>query len=146
MNIKDSLIQADAIQVGVAVERWQDAIQLAAEPLIRGGYIEPRYRDAIITSTQKNGAYYVFEDEHLAIPHARPECGVLENSFSLVTLQNPVSIAGSGAVDILILFGATDSNAHIQEGLTAIFRMLDDENRLQALRCAVSKQEVVAIL
>ncbi|UNB80010.1 hypothetical protein MJK72_00975 [Klebsiella pneumoniae] len=70
----------------------------------------------MIDNTLNHGAYYVF-DEGIAIPHTRPECGVRRNSalawwcwkslFPLRTVKK---------ADIVIMFGARDSNAHIEEG------------------------------
>ena len=89
MTIKELLIEADAIQVGVAETDWQKVIQLAASPLVAKGYISAEYGQAVIDNTLSHGAYYVF-DEGVAIPHARPECGVKRNCFSMVLLDKPI--------------------------------------------------------
>ncbi|STS87336.1 PTS system ascorbate-specific transporter subunit IIA [Klebsiella variicola] len=52
----------------------------------------------------------------LPSPHARPECGVRRNCFSLVVLKKPIPFADSEKADIVIMFGARDSNAHIEGG------------------------------
>ncbi|MFP5597231.1 PTS sugar transporter subunit IIA [Kluyvera sp. 142486] len=145
MTIKELLIEADAIQVGVAESDWQKVIQLAAMPLIKNGYISADYGQAVIENTLNHGAYYVF-DEGVAIPHARPECGVKRNCFSLVLLEKPIRFAESEAADIVIMFGAQDSNAHIEEGIRAIISLLDNDERMAKLRAANSKEEVVALL
>ena len=145
MNIKELLIESNAIQVGIDETNWEAVINIAANPLIKNGYLTASYASSVIESTKQNGAYYVFE-EGIAIPHARPESGVLKNCFSLVILNQPVSFYGSDKVDIVILFGATDSNAHIQEGIGAIVNMLDDEEKIRLVRSATSSQELLEIL
>ena len=85
-------------------------------------------------------------DEGVAIPHARPECGVKRNCFSLVLLEKPIRFAESEAADIVIMFGAQDSNAHIEGGIRAIISLLDNDERMAKLRAANSKEEVVALL
>ncbi|KEA53383.1 PTS fructose transporter subunit IIA [Mangrovibacter sp. MFB070] len=145
MSIKDLLLEADAIQVGVDIDNWQDVIRQAANPLVNKGFISQNYGEAVIKNTLEHGAYYVF-DEGIAIPHARPENGVSRTCFSLVLLKKPVSFAGSGAADIVILFGAQDSNKHIEEGIRAIVDLLDNDVRLSSLRAARSKEEVAALL
>ncbi|EJJ4225669.1 PTS sugar transporter subunit IIA [Salmonella enterica] len=105
MTIKELLIEADAIQVSVAESDWQ--IHLAASPLVAKGYISAEYGQAVIDNTLHHGAYYVF-DEGVAIPHARPECGVKRNCFSLVVLNKPIQFADSEKADIVIMFGAQD--------------------------------------
>ncbi|WAD29768.1 PTS sugar transporter subunit IIA [Citrobacter braakii] len=145
MTIKALLIEADAIQVGVTESDWQQVINLAASPLVAKGFISPEYSQAVIDNTLSHGAYYVF-DEGVAIPHARPECGVKRNCFSLVLLDKPIRFAGSEAADIVIMFGAQDSNAHIEDGIRAIVALLDNNERMAKLRAARSREEVVAVL
>ena len=120
-------------------------IELAARPLVENGYIHASYYQAVISNTLAHGAYYVF-DEGIAIPHARPECGVIKNCFSMVLLEQPIAFEDSEEADIVILFGATDSNSHIEEGIRAIVDLLDNKPRLERLRAAKLWQEVVEIL
>ena len=105
----------------------------------------PHSGQAVIDNTLHHGAYYVF-DEGIAIPHARPECGVKRNCFSLVVLDKPIQFADSEKADIVIMFGAQDSNAHIEEGIRAIVALLDNNETMEKLRAASSKEEVVALL
>ncbi len=145
MTIKDLLIEANAIQPGVTEGDWQKVINLAARPLVEKGYLEESYGQAVIENTLSFGPYYVF-DEGVAIPHARPECGVRHNCFSLVLLTAPIRFVDSEAVDIVIMFGAKDSNAHIDEGIRAIIHLLDNDERMAKLRAARTREEVIAIL
>ncbi|PLR41727.1 PTS fructose transporter subunit IIA [Chimaeribacter californicus] len=145
MTIKQLLMEANAIQVGVRESDWQQVLMLAARPLVENGYIHPAYYQAVISNTLAHGAYYVF-DEGIAIPHARPECGVIKNCFSMVVLAEPIAFGDSERADIIIMFGATDSNSHIQEGIRAIMELLDNDVRLKKLRAATAWQQVVEIL
>ncbi|EFE94616.1 PTS sugar transporter subunit IIA [Serratia odorifera] len=145
MSIKQLLIEANAIQVGVQEDDWQRVIALAAQPLVNQGYIHESYYKAVIDNTLTHGAYYVF-DEGIAIPHARPECGVIKNCFSLVLLEQPIAFGDGEKADIVILFGATDGQGHIQDGIRAIVELLDNPRVMQQLRAAKQWQEVVDIL
>ena len=91
MTIKELLIEADAIQVGVVESDWQRVIKLAARPLEAKGFISTEYSQAVIDNTLNHGAYYVF-DEGIAIPHARPGRGPLRPSV-------PGSVAPEPAPD-----------------------------------------------
>ncbi|QDY41876.1 PTS sugar transporter subunit IIA [Candidatus Pantoea soli] len=145
MSIKQLLQEAGAIQVRVAARDWREVIALAAQPLVQGGYLRESYPQAVIANTLTHGAYYVFE-EGIAIPHARPESGVLKDCFSMLVLAEPIAFDGSGKADIVILFGARDNNAHIEEGIRAIVTLLESEETLRRLRAARSAAEVMAIL
>ncbi|WP_432413159.1 PTS sugar transporter subunit IIA [Pantoea allii] len=145
MTIKKLLQEANAVQVGIAARDWRQVIAMAAKPLVEGGYVHASYPQAVIDNTLTHGAYYVFE-EGIAIPHARPETGVIRDCFSMVLLAEPISFEGSDKADIVIMFGARDSNAHIEEGIRAIVSMLEDEETLVKLRRASSVAEVMEIL
>lgn len=145
MTIKKLLIEAQSIQVGVSVTDWKDVIAIAAKPLIEGGYIHESYSQAVINNTLEHGPYYVFE-EGLAIPHARPESGVIKNCFSMVLLTEPISFAGSNKADIIIMFGAKDGKSHIEDGIRSIVNLLENEDTMDKLRHVKVKEEVMAIL
>ena len=47
------IVKAKHIQILDRVDSWESAVKLAAEPLLKGDYIEPRYVDAIFENTKK---------------------------------------------------------------------------------------------
>ncbi|KML67383.1 PTS sugar transporter subunit IIA [Pectobacterium peruviense] len=145
MSIRNFLLQHNCIQLGMICETWEEAIYCAAQPLINAGCITEDYPIAVIESTKEYGPYYVF-DEGIAIPHARPECGVIENCFSLLTLRTPLSIQGSEPVDILIMFGGINSDAHITEGIASIINLLEQDDMLSRIRCATTSDDIVGVL
>ena len=57
MTIKELLIEADAIQVGVVESDWQRVIKLAARPLEAKGCISTEYSPAEIDNSLNPGAY-----------------------------------------------------------------------------------------
>ncbi|MOA66683.1 Ascorbate-specific phosphotransferase enzyme IIA component [compost metagenome] len=71
---------------------------------------------------------------------------MIKNCFSMVLLEEPIAFQDSEKADIVILFGATDSNRHIEDGIRAIVDLLDNKERLDKLRAAKIWQEVVDIL
>ena len=66
--------------------------------------------------------------------------------LSLVVLEKPIPFADSEKADIVIMFGARDSNAHIEEGIRSIVALLDNNDTIAKLRTARSREEVVALL
>lgn len=65
----------DKIKVINSIDSWENAVRLAAEPLLMQGYIAGSYIEAILQSHKELGPYYVLAPG-LAMPHARPEQGV----------------------------------------------------------------------
>lgn len=145
MSIRQFLAQNQYIQIGINAEAWEDLIAIDAAPLIKGGFVTAEYPQAVIDNTRKYGAYYVFE-EGIAIPHARPECGVIKNGFSLLTLARPVSISDSEPVDIIVMFSGMDSDTHITQGIASIVELLDKAETLAQIRQATTVDEIIRLL
>ncbi|USD61372.1 PTS sugar transporter subunit IIA [Vibrio sp. SCSIO 43140] len=144
--LKQLLEQNDAIQLQVETQDWRDALKIAATPLLNHDFISEDYLRAITKTTEETGAYYVFEDEMFALPHARPEDGVNKMGFSLMTLKEPISINDSPEVDLIIMLSALDGRSHIEHGLKPIFEMLSDSDTRNKIKQAQTKEEVLCLL
>ncbi len=150
MQFKQSLIDNNAIKLHTSAKDWRKAIKIGTDMLIASGAILPSYHEAIITSVEELGPYIIIAP-HLALPHARPENGVLKTAFALVTLDKPVHFDGEEEpVDVLITLAGSSSNAHI-EGLMEVTKILDDPNSesgvdLDKLRRCHSKEDVFRVI
>lgn len=126
MNLKQSLIENNSILLNQKAENWKAAIKLGTDLLEKSGAIEPRYYDNIISKIEELGPYIILAPG-LAMPHARPEEGVIKTSFALVTLAEPVYFDGDDEpVSVLFTLAGSDSDRHMQ-GLMEITQVLDDE-------------------
>ena len=118
------------VRVGVDVPGWQEAIRAACTPLVAAGVVEPRYVDACIDMVRRHGPYVVLAPG-IALPHARPEDGVVGVGVSVAVLSFPVEFGHpeNDPVDVVIAFGSPDSEQHIDllaEGLADRLRAASD--------------------
>ncbi|MFA1736756.1 PTS sugar transporter subunit IIA [Lysinibacillus fusiformis] len=113
MYLLTKLLTKDCIQVANFVQSWQEAIRLAANPLIRQNKIEQRYIEAMIQSIEQYGPYVVITPK-VAIPHARPIDGVYALAISLLRLQQPVFFSPNQPVFLIIILAAIDNTSHLQ--------------------------------
>lgn len=126
MGLKQSLIDNNSIKLQAQASNWREAIKIGTDLLIASGAIQPSYHDAIISSVEELGPYICIAP-NLALPHARPENGVLRTAFALVTLKEPVYFEGEEEpVDVLITLAGSSSDEHM-EGLMEVTQVLDDE-------------------
>lgn len=135
------MLKLENIQVVDHIDAWQDAIHVCLKPLEDGGYVEPRYAEAIIETTKELGPYYVI-GEDIALVHARAEQGVLKRQLSVALVKKPVQFPeDSFPVRILIGLAATDPNSHldIMQLLVSIFV---DEEKVQAMIACNSPEEI----
>ncbi|MEW9500300.1 PTS sugar transporter subunit IIA [Jeotgalibacillus marinus] len=121
------------IQIADKVESWQDAIELAASPLLQKGMIKEDYIDAMITNINKLGPYVIIAP-HVAIPHARPEDGVNKLAMSLLKLNQPIAFSEEERhqASLIFILAATDNQTHLK-ALSQLSTMLSEEENIDTL-------------
>lgn len=146
MDLKQSLIENNSISLQQKASTWEEAIKLSTDLLVSSGAIEERYYTDIINNTHKYGPYYVIAPE-VAMPHARPESGVIKNSFSLVTLKEPVCFGEEvGDVSILITLAAVSVDDHNEFGIVQVANLFEDEENIEKIKNATTNEEILNLI
>jgi len=145
MDIKD-LLTRERVAVGAVVDDWETAVRAAGRLLVDSGVAEERYIDSMVNTTKELGPYIVIAPG-LAIPHGRPEDGVLQPCLAVLTLQSPVAFGhpDNDPVSVLVALGATDKDQHV-EALQQMAEILSDQDNFAALMSAKTKAEVLKIM
>lgn len=123
----------------------KSALKIGVDLLINHGSVEPRYYDNIIKAYEEMGPYFVIAPS-LAMPHARPEDGALENCFSLVILKEPM-VFGSQECDpvkVLLTIAATEAKSMNKEVIMQIAELFDCDEAVNLLIKASTKEELKA--
>ncbi|HCZ8659715.1 PTS sugar transporter subunit IIA [Citrobacter freundii] len=121
---------------------WQEAVTLACQPLEELGAITSVYAQAIIRETEQLGPWYILSPE-FALPHARPEEGVIssETHLSLLCLKEAVPFPGHPDVRLIIVLAAASSTRHI-EMIQKLVCWLDEGEHLQQLTSMTSQAQL----
>ncbi len=140
------LVDHDLIDVIDSKEyQWAEAVKVTTAYLETKGYVTSDYASAIIQSTIDNGPYYVL-CPGIAMPHARPEAGVLKTGLGIHVFPTAVDFGSDmGPANVLLTLAATDSDTHI-EVIQALSEMLVDEANITKLAAASSKEDVLNII
>jgi PTS system ascorbate-specific IIA component len=140
------LLTEKTIELQATAADWKEAVRIGGNLLVEAGAVTPEYVDAMISFTEELGPYVVIAPG-LAIPHARPDAGVIEVGFSLVTLATPVAFGmpENDPVEVLFSFGAPDSEAHV-EALREVAMLCSDRAKFQAIREAEQIEEIFELL
>lgn len=109
------MCKENRIKLNVNVKTWEEAIYIAAEILEKDGIIKPSYKKAIIESTKKLGPYYVIT-KGVAMPHARPEDGVIKSGFCFLKLQKGVCFGSkeNDPVKYIFMVAMENNEKHIE--------------------------------
>ncbi|UUM19549.1 MULTISPECIES: PTS sugar transporter subunit IIA [unclassified Mycoplasma] len=146
INLVEILKKYDTVNVQLKAKDWKEAVKHSVQPLIDKGLVESRYYDAVVENTIKYGPYYIVAD-YFAMPHAQSEAGVLKNSFSLVTLSEPVYFENDERpVKLLVALAATSAEVHTSEALPQIVKIFGDPANVEAIIKATSKEQVVELI
>lgn len=143
MNENKNILNAEYLIFENQVTNWQSAIRLAAQPLLVNRIIEEKYITAMIENVLKLGDYMVLVPR-VAMPHARPEEGVLKTGFSILKLNQPVVFGESQEVSLIICLATNNNDVHLSM-LQRISALIDEEEKVEALLGASSKTEFIAL-
>jgi len=145
VSLKEAL-NAQTVKAKVAASSWEQAVEVAGMVLVQANLVEPRYIDAMKKTLRELGPYSVIAPG-IAMPHARPEDGVIQTGFSLVTLVKPVTFgnAENDPVDILLAFSASDKERHIT-ALKEISVFLSNDGLVRKVRTANSNDQLLDVI
>jgi len=102
------------VALKVDVENWEDAVRKSVSMLEKNNHVDSSYVEYIIQNINEYGPYILIHPG-LAIPHSRPENGVNNIGFSLLTLNTPVHFSeNDDSVKVLISFSAVDNTNHLE--------------------------------
>ncbi|SHH31910.1 BglG family transcription antiterminator [Virgibacillus chiguensis] len=140
------LLTEEMIQFTDEPLSWKEAIEMAAQPLLAAHKIRPEYIEAMNKKVEEVGTY-IHIGKGIAIPHARPEEGVVHLGMSFLRTNTPVKLLGKDdhQIDVFICLAAVDNEAHLK-ALSHLTKLLSDNAILQALKAAQTAQEVMEII
>ncbi len=124
----DELLTHQMIQYTQETLDWKEGIRLAAQPLLKNGFIEERYIDAMIAKVVEIGPYIVIAPK-VAIPHARPEEGALKMGISLLHSEKPIQFDFEDEdtnVNLVFVLSGVDNTSHLT-ALQQLASLLEEE-------------------
>ena len=144
-DLRDMLNEKTVLLNGT-VSDWKESIRVAGQMLVDVNACEPKYVDAMIRFAEELGPYIVI-GPGLALPHARPEEGVLETWFSLLTLKEPVEFGNEYNDPVYVIFcmAAKDKNEHI-EALRQICTLCGEEQYFEKIKSAQTLKDIQDLL
>lgn len=124
---------------------WEEAIELAAKPLLEQGNIKQTYIDAMIANVNENGPYINIGDR-VAFAHARPESGVDHLGMSLLCLDKPIDLVDSEhPIQLVFVLAAEDSRSHLK-ALSEFATILGDSKKRNTMLQAKTTMDVERVI
>jgi PTS system mannitol-specific IIC component len=131
--------------LGRTASNKEEAIRFAGEQLVKGGYVQPEYVEAMLEREKLTPTYL---GESIAVPHGTVEAKDRVLKTGVVFCQYPQGVLfGEEPEDVarLVIGIAARNNEHIQV-ITSLTNALDDETVIERLANTSSVEEVLALL
>lgn len=138
-------LTAANIFLGLHASEKEQAIRFAGEQLVKGGYVEPEYVDAMMDRERLTSTYL---GESIAVPHGTIEAKDRVLKTGIVFCQYPQGVRFGEEEDEvakLVIGIAARNNEHIQV-ITSLTNALDDDSVIQRLSQTENVQEVLDLL
>lgn len=130
-----SILKEENILLDVDANNWQDAITMAAKPLLKEQAIQEVYVQRMIESVKQNGTYFVY-CPHVALAHAGPQDGILHFGFSLIRLKKPVRFGHDlhDPVSYVLCLASSERDTRLKEVLW-VMNLLSNPDELKTIDC-----------
>ncbi len=133
------------IFLGLQATSKEQAIRFAGEQLVKGGYVQPEYVEAMLAREQLTSTYL---GESIAVPHGTIEAKDRVLKTGIVFCQYPAGIRWGDEEDDaarLVIGIAARNNEHINV-ITKLTTALDEDGVIDRLANTSSVEEVLSIL
>ena len=141
-----NLTNEKLMKLNIEAKDWEDAIRQSAQPMIDEGKVKQSYVEDMISGIKEVGPYIVLT-KHVALPHARPESGAIENAIGIATLAHPVEFGNKDNDPVKYIFSlsATDNERHLC-AMAEFVELLNDSKFYEMLDNAQDAEEVMRFL
>lgn len=134
------LLNAHTLQVADGSNlNWQEAIAIAAQPLVNAKIIEPAYIESMVRVINEKGPYMNIGPQ-IVLAHARPDDSVHGIGLSLLKTNAAVD-----PVKLWFVLTAMDSQSHLSV-IQQLMELLTDKKAVQRMLVAISVDELLTIL
>jgi mannitol PTS system EIICBA or EIICB component len=133
----DDLLREENIFLNQEFATKEEAIRFAGEVLVKNGYVEESYVDAMIERENVTSTYM---GNNVAIPHGTEEAkkAVLRSGFTVLQVPNGVDFDGQEAKLIFGIAGKDGTHLDILSGIAVVCS--DEENIEQMVQAQTTKE------
>ncbi|MGF2614205.1 PTS mannitol transporter subunit IICBA [Rossellomorea vietnamensis] len=133
----DDLLLEENIFIGKEFSNKEEAIRFAGEVLVKAGYVEDSYVDAMI---EREGITTTYMGNNVAIPHGTEEAkkAVNKSGFTVIQVPNGVDFDGEQAKLIFGIAGKDGTHLEILSGIAVICS--EQENVDQMVKAKTAKE------
>lgn len=140
-----TLVEKGYCSVHDGFDSWEEAIRVAAKPLLDNKDINNGYVDSMVSNVKENGPYIIIAPK-TCIPHAADKENVNRTAISFMKCHNPVFFGNSPseAAQLFFVLASADEKVHLQN-MQNLVNLLDTDGIIDQLLKASSVEEIALI-
>lgn len=145
IGVDSQVFDIDAVQLHCQAHSWQEAIRIAALPLLERGYIKQKYIELMIKSIEELGPYIVLMPG-LALAHAEPGPYVLKSDLSVAVFDEPIEfVTDENPVHVVICLACVDRESHLNRLQAIAEKFMEEPATLEKIKACTSREELVSL-
>lgn len=135
------LLNPQYCQFEVKIDNWEEAIRIAASPLVYNKNINVEYVNEMIKVVHEVGNYMIFIPE-IAFVHSHPK-NVNQSSIALLNLANPIEFGSKdkNSVKVIVVVASTQENTI----LANLIKLLLVGNNIELFKNARSYEDLLKL-
>lgn len=142
------LLNKNDILINQEIKNKEEAITKAGEILVKNGYVDKDYIQAMI---DRENIVSTYMGNFIAIPHGTDEAkkSIKNTGLSIIQIPNGVSFANENDTEdklVFIVFGIAGKDGEHLDLLSKIAIFCSDENNVIKLVNAKSEEEIINLL
>lgn len=145
-----SVLDENLIILDLDVNTAEECIQEAGEVLLKNGYVNEGYVEAVIAREKQYPTGLQGNKIAIAIPHTEVEF-VNKPAVGVIVPKQPIKFCAMGTkdeyLDCELIFPLVVKNPHMQvEMLKRMMKVMQDSDLLEKVKNSKSKEEVIQLL
>ncbi|CDQ20220.1 PTS mannitol transporter subunit IICBA [Halobacillus karajensis] len=142
MDEDDDLLLEENIFIGKEFSTKEEAIRFAGEALVKAGYVQDSYVDAMVEREEITSTYM---GNNVAIPHGTEEAkkAVIKSGFTVVQVPDGVDFNGEQAKMIFGIAGKDGTHLEILSGIAVICSEQENVDQMIEAKSAKEIKDII---
>ncbi|RDI45571.1 PTS mannitol transporter subunit IICBA [Falsibacillus pallidus] len=138
----DDLLLEENIFMGMEFATKEEAIRFAGEALVKAGYVEESYVDAMMEREEITSTYM---GNNVAIPHGTEDAkkAVIKSGFSVIQVPNGVEFNGEKAKLIFAIAGKDGTHLEILSSIAVICSEQENVDKMVQAKTAKELKDIL---
>ncbi|ABO67205.1 MULTISPECIES: PTS sugar transporter subunit IIA [Geobacillus] len=138
-----SILKKENIVLNAQPKTKEEAIRLAGEVLVKQGYVDPSYIDAMLEREQLTTTYI---GNNVAIPHGTEEAKSLVKQSGISIVQVPGGVDFGGGNQATIVIGIAGKDGEHLDILSKLALVCAEADNVAAMANAKTAEEILTLL